>query len=76
MTAGTYYIASARIAQKTPLPIVTTLLPVTQPLPSNCCLPGFTIAALSKYATILTKLNIVQSVLPLDIDLKLKIIKL
>jgi hypothetical protein len=35
MTAGPQYVALARTAQKTPLPIVAVLFRVTQPLPKN-----------------------------------------
>jgi hypothetical protein len=52
MTAGPLYIASAQTAQKTPLPTVTPLLRVTQPLPNNGWFWS-TVLALSKYATII-----------------------
>jgi hypothetical protein len=53
MAAGPRYIGSARmIAQKTPLPTVTPLLRVTQPLPSNVCFSGSAVHTLSKYATV------------------------
>jgi hypothetical protein len=52
MAAGPRYIASARTAQKTPLPTVTPFLRVTQPSPSNGCLSGSTVLALSKYDTL------------------------
>jgi hypothetical protein len=45
------YVASVRTAQKTPLPTVTPLLVVAQPLPSNGCFCGSTVVAFSKYAT-------------------------
>jgi hypothetical protein len=76
MATGPYYIVSVRTAKKTPLSIVTLLLRVAQPLANNDCFSGFTVLALSKYATILTRLNIVRSVIPLNINLTLKIIKL
>jgi hypothetical protein len=47
MAASPHYIASARIAQKAPLPTGT------QPLLSNCCFSGSTVLVLNKYATIL-----------------------
>jgi hypothetical protein len=52
MAAGPRYITSARIAQKkTPIPTVTSMLH------SRClvndCFSGYTILALSKYATVL-----------------------
>jgi hypothetical protein len=47
-----HYIASTRTPQKTPLPTLTLLLHVTQPLPNNVCFSGSTILALSKHATI------------------------
>jgi hypothetical protein len=46
-----HYIASACTTQKTPLPTITPVSCVTQPLPSNGCLSGCTVHALSKYAT-------------------------
>jgi hypothetical protein len=52
MAAGFRCIAAARTAQKTPLPKVTPLLRVTQPLTSNCCFCDSTILAFSKYATV------------------------
>jgi hypothetical protein len=56
MAAGPRYIASARTAQKTPLPTVTPLLRVTQPLSSNDCLSGSTVLAFN--ATVLTSYNL------------------
>jgi hypothetical protein len=53
-------VSSARTAQKTPLPKVTPLFRVTQPLRSNGCFSGSTVLALSKYATIL-KIHVVYS---------------
>jgi hypothetical protein len=53
MGARPFYIASVRTAQTTPLPTVTPLLRVIQPLPSNGCFSGSTVLALSKYATVL-----------------------
>jgi hypothetical protein len=41
-------------AYKSPLPTVTPLLRVTQPLPSNCYLSSFTVLALRKYVIIYT----------------------
>jgi hypothetical protein len=52
MAAEPRYIASAQTAQETPLPTITPLLRVTQPLLSNGCFSGSTIFALCKYATI------------------------
>jgi hypothetical protein len=57
MAAGPRYMTSARTAQKTPLPTVTRLLHVTQPLPSNGCFYGFTILALGERATIWSHLS-------------------
>jgi hypothetical protein len=57
MAVGTLYIASARIAQKTPLPTVIPFLYVTQPLTKHGCFSRFTVSALSKYATILTEIS-------------------
>jgi hypothetical protein len=54
MAAGPCYIAPARTTQETPLPTVAPLLRVTQPLPSNGHFSGFTLFALSKYATVLS----------------------
>jgi hypothetical protein len=47
------YTISARTAQETPLPTVTPLLRVTQPLPSNDSFYGSTVLALSKCAAVL-----------------------
>jgi hypothetical protein len=52
LAAGPRYIASARTAQKTPLPTLTLLLRVTQPLPRNYCFSDSTVLVLSKYATL------------------------
>jgi hypothetical protein len=52
MAAAHRYIASARTAQITPLPTVTPLLHVTEPLPSNGGFFVFTVLAFSKYTTI------------------------
>jgi hypothetical protein len=51
-----HYIALAWTTQKTPFPTVTTLLRVTQLLPSNDCFSGSTVLVLRKYATILSYL--------------------
>jgi hypothetical protein len=40
LPCGPRYIASAQTTQKTPLPTVTPLLSVTQPLPGSGCFPG------------------------------------
>jgi hypothetical protein len=48
MAAGPRYITPARTARKTPLPTVTPLLGVTQPLPGNGCFSDSTFFALSK----------------------------
>jgi hypothetical protein len=55
MAAGPRYIASARTAQKTPLPTTLLLLRVTQPLPNNGCFSSSTVFDLSKYATMSSK---------------------
>jgi hypothetical protein len=52
MTAGPCYIASARTAQKSPLPTIIPSLRVTQPLPSNGRFYGSTVLALSKHDAI------------------------
>jgi hypothetical protein len=53
MAAAPRYIASARIAHKTPLPTVTPMLRVKQPLPSTVSFSGFTVLDLRKCATTL-----------------------
>jgi hypothetical protein len=53
LRAGTRYIASTRLSQRTPLPTVTPLLRVTQPLPSNGCFCDSKILTLRKYATLI-----------------------
>jgi hypothetical protein len=48
------YVVSTRTAQKILLLIITIVLWDREPLPSNSCFSGFTVLALSKYATIYT----------------------
>jgi hypothetical protein len=52
-TPHSYYIASARTAQKIPHSTVTPLLRVTEPLPISVCFTGSTDLALIKYASII-----------------------
>jgi hypothetical protein len=58
------YIASSRIGEKTPLPIVTPLLRVAQPLPSNGCFSACTVLALSKYDTMFNSLSAATVITP------------
>jgi hypothetical protein len=52
MAAGPRYVDLVRIPQKTPLPTLTQLFRVTQPLPNSGCFSGSTILAFSRHATI------------------------
>jgi hypothetical protein len=54
-TTGPCYIPSTRTAEKTPLPAVTLLLLVTQPLPRSGCFSGSAVLAFIKYVIILLK---------------------
>jgi hypothetical protein len=57
MTSGSCYRASAWRAQITPLPAVTPMLRVAQPLLINGCFSRSAVLALSKYTTVLSVLS-------------------